>query len=324
MTTGRTTSFQRNAALETLLARLNAALADTKVDLVDAPRLPPLIVLGPPRSGTTYCMQWLAASGAFSYPSNLIARFWQAPAIGAMCQQMLSDPAFDFRGEFSDLSFTDVEENSELGKTRGLMSPNEFWYFWRAAFPGDGDIGITLSKATPAQFEAFDRKLQEFAQVRGKPVATKGMIVNHQVATLATALPDALFLCLDRTPKDAAWSLLRARERMHGDRDSWYSFKTPNHVELSALPAPEQVMGQIDTIRQDLRRQLDALPSDRHLTLDYAALCEEPGAAFDRLRVLFDRHGVTLEGQNSFAPTAVSRPEIPQDVNESFDNYLSR
>ena len=301
--------------------RLNASIADTALPLPDTAPLPPLFVLGTPRSGTTLCMQWLAASGAFSYPSNLIARFWRAPHLGAMCQQMLTDPAYDFRGEFSDLSFHNPEQKSELGKTRGLLSPNEFWYFWRAIFPDDGDIGIDLSAATGAQYETFRRKLEEFSSVRAKPAATKGMIVNHQIASFAANVPNALFLHLDRDPFAAAWSLLRARERMHGDPDIWYSFATPNRGKLQSLPAPQQVMGQIDTIRRDLRQQLSDLPPNRYLSLDYSELCEAPESCFDKLKSLYAEHGVALDGANALPPTPVSTPDIPPDIEGMFRDY---
>lgn len=322
MTSKRTAAFQRNTRLETLLGQLNEAIGDVSLPAPETPPLPPLFILGTPRSGTTYCMQWLAASDAFSYPSNLIARFWRTPAIGAMCQQMLIDPAYDFRGEFADVSFSGLENRSELGKTRGLLSPNEFWYFWRSIFPGDGDIGIDLSDATDAQYRAFAAKLQEFAAVRGKPVVTKGMIVNHQVTAFAKAIPNALFVHLDRDPHASAWSLLQARERMHGERSIWYSFKTPNQAALQELPAPQQVMGQIDTIRRDLKAQLSDLPQDRWLSLDYSALCQDPDGAFDRMRALYARHGVDLEGQNVLPPAPISRPDIPTDIVAGFDAYL--
>lgn len=321
MTSKRTVAFKRNNKLEALLGQLNEAISKVSLPVSDAPPLPPLFILGTPRSGTTYCMQWLAASGAFSYPSNLIARFWQSPAIGAMCQQMLTDPDYNFRGEFSDVSFSGLENRSELGKTKGLLSPNEFWYFWRSVFPDDGDIGIDLSCATHDHFQQFAQKLQEFAGVCAKPVVTKGMIVNHQVAEFARGLPNALFVHLDRDPRAAAWSLLRARERMHGDQAIWYSFKTPNHATLQTLPAPQQVMGQIETIRGDLEAQLSTLPQDRWLSLDYSELCADPNAAFGRIRTLFANQGVDLEGQNLLPATTVSQPDIPGDVAAAFAEY---
>ncbi len=290
----------------------------------DTPSLAPLFILGTPRSGTTYCMQWLAASGAFSYPSNFIARFWRSPFIGAMTQQMLTDPDFDFRGEFSDVSYHGPEQNSELGKTRGLLAPNEFWYFWRAIFPDDKDIGIDLTRATVAQFEEFSKKLRELSSVRARPVATKGMIINHQLDSFAANMPEAVFLNLDRDPAHAAWSLLRARERMHGDENTWYSFRTPNHEALKAFPAPEQVMGQIETIRSDLHKQLNALPKTRWLTLDYAELCGDPNGSFEKLRALYAKNGLTLEGANTLPPTNLSVPAIPEDVAMAFKDYQRR
>ncbi|MEO3416620.1 sulfotransferase [Roseovarius sp. CAU 1744] len=324
MTAKRTATFQRNHNLEALLGRLNHAISEARLPASEAPALPTLFILGTPRSGTTYCMQWLAASGAFSYPSNLIARFWQAPAIGAMCQEMLANPEYDFRGEFSDIGFHDPQQRSDLGKTTGLLSPNEFWYFWRSSFPGDGDIGIDLTRAEDMQFQLFAEKLAAFAEVRGKPVATKGMIVNHQLAKFASAIPNALFLHLDRDPVASAWSMLRAREKMHGDRQIWYSFRTPNYEALRHLPPAQQVMGQIDKIRRDLIAQLSELPQDRWVSLDYAQLCTEPDAAFDTIRSLFAAKGVALEGRNTLPSVAMSQPDIPKDVRAEFDAYLSR
>lgn len=319
MTAKRTASFQRNTRLEAVLNRLNTALTDIVLPEVSGLPLPPLFVLGPPRSGTTYCMQWLATSGAFSYPTNLIARFWQSPAIGAIVQQMISDPDLDFRGEFSDLQIGTPQTRSELGKTKGLLSPNEFWYLWRSVFPGDGDIGIDLSQATDDQFARFSRKLSEFASVAGKPVATKAMIVNHQVAELANALPEALFLHIDRAPDAAAWSLLGARERMHGDTSAWYSFKTPNFDTLKDLPPDQQVIRQIETIRADLTRQLDGLPRSRWVSMDYADLCSDPAGAFEKLRALYGAHGVSLQGENTQTPSKISSPDIPAEVQKTFE-----
>ena len=37
-----------------------------------------VLVVGGPRSGSTVMMQWLASSGVFAYPSNLLSRFYRA------------------------------------------------------------------------------------------------------------------------------------------------------------------------------------------------------------------------------------------------------
>ena len=129
--------FARNADLEKLLAELNTLLGNAEDQVLEDfhhPRFPLVMVVGAPRSGTTLMMQWLANSGAFAYPSNLLSRFYQAPYIGAKIQQLLTDPRFAFRDELQEWRQMEPNWENELGKTSGTLAPNEFWYFWRRFF----------------------------------------------------------------------------------------------------------------------------------------------------------------------------------------------
>ena len=111
-------------------------LAPVESDLAKkfkSPKYPLVFIVGCGRSGTTLMMQWLANSSLFAYPSNLISRFYEAPYLGAKIQQLLLDPAYNFNDEICDFS-VDFDFNSKLGKTRGALAPNEFWYFWRRFF----------------------------------------------------------------------------------------------------------------------------------------------------------------------------------------------
>src|SRR4249919_71291 len=143
----RSAPMQRNPALERLLAELNDALpaaqAVLSVDTED--RHAKVFLLGAMRSGTTLYMQWLASTGQFAYPSNLLSRFYGAPLVGAKLQQLLTDPAYNFRNEILDFN-APLDFRSENGKTTGALAPNEFWYFWRRFFPSlaDGDCSDEL------------------------------------------------------------------------------------------------------------------------------------------------------------------------------------
>lgn len=110
MTPPRQPAHRRNPRLEQLLAQLNAHLepvARAVGEERNAPVRPCVLIVGCPRSGTTLLMQWLAALGAFAYPSNLIARFWGAPHVGALVQRLIADPAFAFGDELAGLVGTD-------------------------------------------------------------------------------------------------------------------------------------------------------------------------------------------------------------------------
>ena len=76
--------FTKNTELESLLGRLNAALAIADRQSSAPARLehPVIILAGALRSGTTLFMQWLQASGRILVPSNLISRFYASPWIG--------------------------------------------------------------------------------------------------------------------------------------------------------------------------------------------------------------------------------------------------
>jgi len=137
MNNGRLESYQRNKMLETLLTELNELLRPAQSRVVKCfkkPRYPVLFVSGGPRTGTTLMMQWLASTGLFAYPSNLLSRFYAAPHIGAKIQLMLTDPEYAFRDETNEFT-QKISFKSDLGKTSGVLSPNEFWYFWRRFIP---------------------------------------------------------------------------------------------------------------------------------------------------------------------------------------------
>jgi len=317
-------SHHRNDLLQGLLTRLATSLQTATRTPSDDRELPALFIVGPPRTGSTYCLQWLAASGAFTYPSNFIARFWTAPFVGAMVQAMLTDPLLDYGGEFADIKPTPIDCHSDVGKTQGLLSPSEFWFFWRHHLPGDGDVGLDLSQANSEHFAAFREELARFAEVRGRPAVFKGKIINHQLVHFAEGFEKALFLFMDRDPIDSAWSLLQARRRKYGDDATWLSFRTPNHPELSKLEPPEQVVGQVQSVRRDVTRGLASLPENRWLRLDYTELCCDPDGSFSRVKALFRANDATLEGGNTMPITEPHARSMPPAVLARLETALAR
>ena len=119
----REAAFRRNTELERLLKSLNRTLGPAEENLLatasDLGADHPLVfIMGPLRSGTTLFMQWLASSGIVAYPSNLLSRFYAAPAVGAQIQLLLTDPRYNFRDEILDFTGP-VTFDSENGKTIG-------------------------------------------------------------------------------------------------------------------------------------------------------------------------------------------------------------
>lgn len=286
----RTTAFRRNEALETLLHELNADLQPTETMLAGRYSqtgkwpFPVVLIMGPLRSGTTLFMQWLANTGLVAYPTNLLARFYQAPIIGAKIQLLLTDPRYNFRDELGEF-IQQATYQSENGKTRGVLAPNEFWYFWRRflAEPGrdawsDEELRKSMDTAT------LLAELAGIMDVFQKPFAAKGMLFNYNIPFLDSVLDKVIFVQMRRDPVANVASVLEARKRQLGSEQAWYSFKIPEYEELKDLDPLTQAAGQVSYIDQAVSKGLAEVAKDRKLVVEYERFCANPEDVYLSLR----------------------------------------
>ena len=310
----RLPQHRRLAGLESVLAHLAELVGpggDAAAARSSGPDKPVLLLTGTARSGSTVTMWWLARSGAFAVPSNLVSRFWRAPVVGALVERLLLDPALDFRGELTVPPDVAVPEpyGTHIGKTRGPGAPHEFWYFWRH-FLGFGNpprLGAEGQQA--ADVDGFRGHLGAYEEAMGRPVALKAMIASWDLPWLAEVLPTALFVDLNRCPLQTMRSLLSVRERYFGDRSQWYSFRLPHLPGLDDLSPEEQVAVQVRAMRAAIDQGLARVAPDRVLRLDHAELCASPADTWARLRAFVAPHGLTLDAQHpDAAPLRPGRP----------------
>ncbi len=284
---------ERNEKLDRLIAETNAALATAETHFVrrgDEPASPVVLIIGPPRAGTTLLTHWFASLGSFAYPTNLLSRFSAAPAIGARIQRLLTDPVYEFASQFEDLRGS-VNFESHLGKTRGALAPNEFFFFWRRHL-GCTDIApLGSDRLQDADFVGLRAELAALEQVFDKPLAMKGMMVQYDLPEFARLLPRAFFCYIRRDPRHNVQSLLQAREKYYGTRDKWYSARPHQFDELSRKDPIRQVAGQVFHTRQTIERDLAELPDERWLRVEYEDFCANPRQVYDQLRQRLSRMG---------------------------------
>ena len=88
---GLNSAFGKDMSQEALLADVNALIAPVQRQLEQrapaSPLRPVVLVLGPPRSGTTLVSQLITTSRLFGTVCNLAARFWEAPAFGLVVRR---------------------------------------------------------------------------------------------------------------------------------------------------------------------------------------------------------------------------------------------
>lgn len=305
MSEQRTTHFRRNELLEKLLAELNSDLQASEQALMQRslnhqgmPH-PLILVMGPLRSGTTLFTQWLANTGFVAYPTNLLSRFYQAPIIGAKIQLLLTDPRFNFRDELGEF-VQQAEYRSENGKTKGVLAPNEFWYFWRRFLAEPGrDVWTDDELRQSMDTRTLLAELAGMMQVFQKPFAAKGMLFNYNIPFLDSVFDKVLFVHVRRDPVANVASVLDARKRQLGSEEAWYSFKIPEYEELKTLDPVSQAAGQVYCINRAVSNGLAKVTESRKLVVHYEDFCAAPERVFESLCEKIGLKG-GYQGQVSF------------------------
>lgn len=229
----------------------------------------PIFVVGCPRSGTTLCVQLLVAGFRLSYPTNVFRYLPQAPWLGTM---LLGPVLRSSPSRFS----------SRFGRIAGLGSPaevGEFLHRWFRRWP-------TYTEPSPEQIERLKglrRYLSVLSRHAGAPVILKNTYNTLRIGPLAAAIPEALFLSVERNVADTALSLLRARRALRGSHDKWLGVDPPEFEELRKYSPHEQVVLQVLSITKHVRRDLGRyVPSQRVFQICYEAMCDDPRSFLDR------------------------------------------
>lgn len=279
-------SFARNTDLEVLLARINGYLRQAELAQPEPPPLqhPVILLVGAPRSGTTLFMQWLQSTGRIAVPTNLISRFYAAPAFGVMLRQLLFDPRYRYRGELDLAGAGEREFESELGKSRGPLGHNGFFFFWREFFPLGESRRLADAEIPGVDVGAMRRACARFAAATELPLAMKAYLVQYHLRLLEQALDRVLFVHITRDPTAVMSSLLQVRRSLCGDEDHWWGCRPPG-IEAVAYADPAlQVAGQVALTDQSIRAELGAIPAHKQFAVRYEELCETPADVWRRLR----------------------------------------
>jgi hypothetical protein len=293
----RRPEFRRNEKLEALLSEINEILEPAEKKVIRnyrMPEYPVVLIVGCGRAGTTLMLQWLAETGNFAYPSNLLSRFYAAPYIGARIQRLLTDPAFNFRNELVDL-MTETNYSSNLGKTSGSMGPNEFWYFWRQYFPYEEIQYLNDHQLAAVDSKRFVSELAAIEAAFEKPLALKAMIINFNIPFVSSILNKALFIHVERDPLYNALSLLESRKKFFGTIQRWYSFKPLQYPALKELEPYTQVAGQVYFTNRNIDKGMRQLSENRQLKISYEDFCKDPVGFFKAINQKFNEQGVDVD-----------------------------
>ncbi|TFG94030.1 MAG: sulfotransferase [Myxococcales bacterium] len=257
---------------------------------------PVVFILGLPRSGTTLVSQYIVHRLEVAYWTNGVGRHPRAPVVTTLLEKRRGPYLSDFR--------------SRYGKVEGSTAPREAGSLW----------GRFFDLERPTHFddvssEAAERLRNLVAATQrvfgGAPFVNKNVKHMLRIDALARIFPESLFLVVRRRMQDAGLSILRARLEAQ-DPTRWWSVRTPDWEELMALPLEEQVAAQVRGLRRQLGADLDAIPRERVLQLDYERFCRQPDLCLGPLRRML---GALGERNGPAGPFAAVH-HVPSDARE--------
>lgn len=295
----RAGEYKRNDDLESYLKDINFYLKEAELKLLneEIKEYPIVFIMGSFRSGTTLLEQWLAGTGEFAYPSNMLSRFYGAPIMGSKIVRLLTEEKYDFRNEIMDFKRGSSYESSN-GKTQGALEPNEFWYFWRRFLPEDIWNYDDEQLMKYVDIRVMTKEMWGIAGEFDKPLVLKGLICNYNIGFLNAIFPKALFIWIKRDLEKTVQSALKARERQYGTCKQWYSFRIPEYEELIKIDnMEEQVRSQIKCINNAVRKGLERVEDEKKIYINYEDFCCSPSDLYFEIYEKLKKQGYLIQNQ---------------------------
>jgi len=264
-------AFGKDMSQEALLADVNALIAPVQRQLEQrapaSPLRPVVLVLGPPRSGTTLVSQLITTSRLFGTVCNLAARFWEAPAFGLLLAQALGI------SEETASHFT-----SRRGVTEGWGEASEFGYFWNRYFDLGQDTHA-LDEGARARFDraGLCRSVAAMEAVVVRPMAFKNNTwFTFHADLLSEVFPAVVLVACRRDPFFVAQSMYMQRLDLYGDASRWWSVRPPRYAEIVNLSPVDQVAVQVLSIAAEMERSLARVRQATVVDAAYPRLVVEP------------------------------------------------
>lgn len=255
-----------------------------------------------------------------AYISNVFARYWKSPYLGA-CISRIFKP-----------SQMVTDYSSSFGITKEFWEPNEWGYYWRRSFGIDLNTGMSRSKECfSSGLDLVGKQVSAMQSVTQTPIIFDNLDIFHYLSDIATAFENSLFVHINRDTFYVANSILNAKLSRFGDLDSWYALRPQNHEKISRLHPVEQCVAQVHSIEKDLKRQIQRIDKKRILSVEYEELCKDPEQAILNFRAFVNTHGFQLKLRNNAIPNSfisrnekrMIRPEYKNDLLYYYKQYFN-
>ena len=232
---------------------------------------PPIMVVGPPRSGTTLLYRILTESFATAHFVRLCSALPETPVTAVQLARRLR--LEDSKGNI----------DNHYGQSAGWASPHEAGVVWRRWLPTeDPDRQAALPpREHPATLRATIAALS--ALTGGAPFVSKNLSNSFFLERIYDAVGPMLVIRCRRDPADTALSILRGRLDHVSRPNQWWSIRPPGWRAAAEKPVEDQIAFQISSTREAIKRaEKQLLPGGcRFIDATYEDFALEPRTLVD-------------------------------------------
>jgi hypothetical protein len=232
------------------------------------PVIPPLFIVGCPRSGTTILSQYLANTGTWVFPTNLLTKFAKTTYLGSLVQSLF---CLNQNKSEQNISF-----HSTYGRSENLMDINEFLHFFRQFFPNHDIRHLDNEELEKVNLSDLEKDIQLISSLYNKPFLSKNMMMQYNLDYFNSKMSPAIYLYIKRNPDSVAKSIYKARLDEHGDENIWWSAKPKEYEQLKKLSVRDQIAGQIKYTNKAIEQGLSKVPDKYKLQITYEEFIANP------------------------------------------------
>lgn len=233
---------------------------------------PPILIVGPPRSGTTLIYQYLVAALELSYIHNR----WSIWPQSAPYRRAIV-------GQVPQVSFESFYGNG-VGPA-GVNEGGSIFDLWMPRQDTDA-----LEQIDDETARSMRRYIQVSSRCTGLPLLLKNGRNAVRLPALWKAWPGFTLVRVRRQLSHVARSILRGRSELAGSLDDNWTVLPAEWPALANLSPIKQVAAQAFFLERAVDRAVEALPSNRIIEIDYSEFCAAPAALAQRVAIAAGVH----------------------------------
>jgi len=281
-------------------------------------KLPVTFIFALPRGASTPFHQLVLSSMKIGYISNIMARFWRAPYLGALLEK--------------DIQTNDYVSNfqSALGNTFGPLEPHEWGWFWRHWLRLKGDDHY-CNKEDPPDSKVLNSLFGAIENIKEAPLIFDSVFAMANIQEMRRMLPKVLAAKVVRPPYYVCNSIIKGRLARNGDLSNFYGHRPRNIDELLEVADPvEQIVRQVKSILDEMDRDLATFSPDQIFTVHHDEFLEEYNVIANRYADFLASHNVEVIRKTDAISTQFDNrntPSVIEDVyrdrlNENFEKII--